>query len=115
MAKKDERNYLDLIPVHSAKLSFEKDESGRVTIVVENKGFFNSILQKIAKKPRFTRIDLQGQGSFVWLCIDGKKTVYEIAQDVRKKFGEEAEPLYDRLVTYMHTLESCGFILLKKN
>ncbi|MGN0599765.1 MAG: PqqD family protein, partial [Oscillospiraceae bacterium] len=114
MTEKYEKNYLDLIPLHSGKLTFEKDESGRVTVVVENKGFFNSILQKIAQKPRFTRIDLQGQGSFVWLCIDGKRTVFEIAEEVRKKFGEEAEPLYDRLVTYIRTLESCGFICLPR-
>lgn len=113
MTEKYEKNYLDLIPRRSGKLTFEKDESGRVTIVVENKGFFNSVLQKIAKKPRFTRIDLQGQGSFVWLCIDGEKTVFDIAEEVREKFGEEAEPLYDRLVTYMRTLESCGFVFMK--
>ncbi len=115
MAKKDEKNYLDLIPVHSDSITFEKDDSGQVTILVENKGIINRIMQKLAKKPRITRIDLQGQGSFVWLCIDGKKTVFDIAAEVKAEFGEEAEPLYDRLVTYMHTLENCGFVVMKKS
>lgn len=110
MAKKNDKNYLDLIPKHSEKLSYEKDEQGQVTILIENKGIFNKLMQKIAKKPRITRIDLQGQGNFVWLCIDGKKTVYDIADEVKEKFGDDAEPLYDRLVTYMHTLENCGFV-----
>ena len=71
-------------------------------------------MQKLLKKPRITRIDLQGQGNFVWLCIDGKRTVFDIAALVRERFGDEAEPLYDRLVTYMHTLENCGFVVMKK-
>ncbi|MGN0577419.1 MAG: PqqD family protein [Ruminiclostridium sp.] len=114
MAKKKERNYLDFIPVHSDRISYERDESGQVTILIENKGVFNRLFQKIAEKPRITRVDLQGQGNFVWLCIDGKKTVYDIAEEVRARFGEEAEPLYNRLVTYMRTLESCGFVVMKK-
>ncbi len=114
MPKKKERNYLDFIPVHSDRISYEKDGSGQVTIFIENKGVFNRLFQKIAKKPEITRVDLQGQGNFVWLCIDGKKTVYDIAAEVRSEFGEEAEPLYNRLVTYMHTLESCGFIVMKE-
>lgn len=113
MAKKNETNYLDLIPVHSDKISYETNGE-QVTILIENKGVFNRILQKIAKKPHITRVDLQGQGSFVWLCIDGEKTVYDIAARVKEKFGEEAEPLYNRLVTYMHTLENCGFVVIKK-
>lgn len=114
MSKKKETNYFDLIPVHSDRISYEKDGSGQVTILVENKGVFNRLFQKIAEKPKITRVDLQGQGNFVWLCIDGKKTVYDIAEEVRARFGEEAEPLYNRLVTYMHTLESCGFVVMKK-
>lgn len=113
MAKKNDKNYLDLIPEHSSRISYEKDEQGQVTILVENKGFFNKIMQLIAKKPRITRIDLQGQGNFVWLCIDGKKTIYEIAAEVKAEFGDDAEPLYDRLVTYFHTLERCGFVEMK--
>lgn len=109
MAKKS-KNYLDLVPIHSGKLAFEQDEAGRVTLIIENKGMFNSLMQKIAKKPRFSRVSLEGQGSFVWLCIDGKRTVYDIALLVGGKFGEAAEPLYSRLLSYMHTLESCGFI-----
>lgn len=115
MAKKDDKNYLDLIPVHSEKISYATDENGQVTILVENKGIINTLMQKLFKKPRITRIDLQGQGNFVWLCIDGKRTVFDIAAQVRERFGEEAEPIYDRLVTYMHTLENCGFVVMKKD
>ena len=107
---KNSKNYLDLVPIRSGKLAFEQDEAGRVTVIIENKGLLNFLMQKIAKKPRFSRIILEGQGSFVWLCIDGKRTVYDIALLVGTEFGEAAEPIYSRLLSYMHTLETCGFI-----
>lgn len=103
-------NYLDLIPRHSAGISYEKTDEGQVTILVENKGVFNTILQKIAKKPRVTEVDLEGQGNYVWLCIDGEKSVFDIANALKERFGEDAEPVYDRLLTYMHMLERCGFV-----
>lgn len=108
--KKSKVNYLDLIPKHSDRISYEKSDDGQVTILIENKGVFNTILQKIAKKPRITRVDLEGQGNFVWLCIDGKKTVFDIANALEERFGEDAEPVYDRLLTYMNMLERCGFV-----
>jgi hypothetical protein len=42
--------------------------------------------------------------------IDGVHTVNDIAEAVKAKFGESAEPLYNRLVTYMETLRSNDFI-----
>lgn len=113
MAKKRE-NYLDLIPKHSDKISYEKTDGGQVTLLIENKGFFNRLMQKIAKKPRVTRVETQGQGGFVWLCIDGERTVYDIALALKDEFGDAAEPVCGRLLTYLHTLEECGFVEMIK-
>ncbi len=109
MAKKRE-NYLDLIPKHSDKISYEKTDDGQVTLLIENKGVFNRLMQKIAGKPRVTRVETEGQGSFVWLCIDGKRTVFDIARALRDEFGDAAEPVCERLLIYLHTLERCGFV-----
>ena len=35
----------------------------------------------------------------------------QLADDMRDHFGDEAEPLYDRLVQYMQTLRNNRFIL----
>ena len=50
-------------------------------------------------------------GSFIWKQIDGKKDVYQIGRLVKDKFGEEAEPLYERLAKFLHILRSNDFIL----
>lgn len=103
-------NYLDLIPLHCASLRCTVDEMGNVTLFQENKGVFHFLAQKILKKPKVSQIHLDEMGNFVWPLIDGTRTVYEIAQLVKEEFGEKAEPLYERLVQYIQTLENYGFI-----
>ncbi len=116
MAKKDKQsnNYLNYIPVHNDAFSYEMDEDGKVTILVENKGPFNRMAQVLFKKPKVTKIHLDEMGNFIWPLMDGKRTVYEIAQLVKNEFGEKAEPLYNRLVQYMRNLESYQFVVMRK-
>ena len=113
-SKKDLRNYLDFIPVHHEQYSYTVSDNGAVTVYVENKGVFNKIAQVVFKKPRISQIHLDEMGNFIWPLMDGKNTVYDIAEQVKAHFGEKAEPLYNRLVQYMRNLESYGFIRFKE-
>ena len=105
-----DRNYLDNVPRHNPELKFEIDENNRVIIYQENKGLMKTLTQKLMKKPRISMIHLDELGSFVWQQMDGERTVYEIAERVKEHFGENADPLYNRLVTYVDTLRSYQFI-----
>ena len=107
------KNYLDYIPVHNDKYSYTVSDTGEVTIFMENKGAFNKIAQVCFKKPKVSQIHLYEMGNFIWVLMDGKRTVYDISQLVKEHFGEKAEPLYNRLVQYIRNLESYGFITLK--
>ncbi|MBO5144703.1 MAG: PqqD family protein [Lachnospiraceae bacterium] len=106
-------NYLDFIPVRCGKVKYETDEKAQVILVVEHKGIFDKIAQTFFRKPRCSYIHLDTLGSFVWLHLDGKKTVYEISGAVKEEFGDKAEPLYKRLASYMRTLETCGLVEMK--
>lgn len=110
MAKKLSSNYLDFIPRYKPELKHETDGDGNVTIFKENKGVFYYITQKLLKKPRVSQIHLDEMGAFIWPLINGENTVADIAESVKAHFGEKAEPLYDRLVTYMDMLERYGFV-----
>lgn len=116
MAKKRSKtkNYLDYIPCHNGKYSWERDEQGNVVIFVENKGLFNRVAQKLLGKPKVSQVHLEEMGNFIWPLINGERSVFEIAELVHSEFGERAEPLYNRLVTYMQTLESYGFIQMNE-
>ena len=111
--KSTNNNYLENIPVRSSYILWEKDENEIVTLKIENTGFFNRIAQKVFRKPKYSYIHLDELGSFVWPMIDGKKSILELGDFVKKHFGEKAEPLYERLAKFFQVLHSYNFISLK--
>lgn len=112
--QEEQINYLDLIPVRNPMHHWKSDSKGIITLEVENKGTFNKIAQKLFRKPKVSYIHLDEMGSFIWPFIDGEKTVDTIAELVDVQFGEEAKPLYPRIVKYFQILESYGFVKLEK-
>ena len=108
MRNKD--NFLDYVFERPESLVFSCSDEGEVTVDMENKGFTNRIAQHLFKKPKVSHIKLEGMGSFIFQCVDGKRSVYEIGQLVKEKYGDEAEPLYERLSVYMKKLEEVGFV-----
>lgn len=110
--KKQQKNYLDLIPEKASGLAWTQDDEGIVVLEVENTGVFNRIAQKLFKRPKVTKVHMEQFGSFIWPLIDGKRTVTELANLLKERFGEEAEPLYPRVAKYMQIMESYHFITL---
>ena len=92
---KEKKNYIDNIPKIN-DMKWDVSEDGIVEITVENTGFYNTIAQKIFKKPRYSFIKLDEYGSFVWQKIDGKKSIYEIVMNIKqlsiKNNGNSVEP-----------------------
>ena len=109
---KQQENYLEKIPVRG-NFEWSKDDDGIVTLEVENKGIVNKLAQMILKKPKISYIHLDKMGSFIWPIIDGQKSILEISESVKEAFGEEAEPLYERLCKYFQILASYGFVTFK--
>ncbi len=106
-------NYLEKVPVRSSYLKWSQTEDGKVTLEIENKGFFNRLAQKLFRKPEISYVHLDEMGSFVWPLIDGEKNILNLANDVKSNFGESAEPLYERLAKFFQILESYNFISFK--
>ena len=111
MAKKTSDNYLEYVPVIDPRNTWSEMD-GKITIHMVHRGFYAAIAQKFFHTPRVSHIDLDRYGSFLWTRIDGKKTVGQLALELKEQFGQEAEPLYDRLVKYMQILHNNHFILL---
>lgn len=110
--KKNTENYLEKTPCYKDRIVWSQDENGLVTLEIQNRGFANFVAQKLLKKPKVSYIHLEQFGSFVWLQIDGKRNIIEIGEQVKLQFGKKAEPLYERLATYIKTLESNKFITI---
>lgn len=106
----ESENYLDRKPVRNEMYEWKTDENGVVTLEIENKGLFNKIAHAVFKKPKISYVHLDEMGSFIWPILDGKKSILELGEAVEEKFGEAANPLYERLAKYMQILDSYGFI-----
>lgn len=111
LMKRENENYLEKIPFKNGQINWTEDECGIVTLEIENKGVFNRIAQKLFKKPRISYVHMEEFGSFIWKRIDGKKTVSDLADELKEEFGDKAEPLYERIAKYIGILKSYNFIV----
>ena len=109
--KKETENFVDYIPKHNALYEWRTNDQGLVEVKVHNKGIFNRIAQLLFRRPKYSYIELEGVGTFIWNQIDGVRNVYEIGQIVKAQYGEKAEPLYERLSTYVKSLHNMCFIV----
>jgi len=90
------------------------DDSGVVTLDIENKGWVNRLMQWVFLKPKYTHVHLDETGSFVWPLLDGTLDITAIGVLVEERFGEAAHPLYERLVKFFQILDSYGFVIWAK-
>ena len=105
-------NYLENIPIPREGLQYGIVD-GKVTIYKENTGFFNKLAQLVFKKPRISQIHLDEMGNFVWPLMDGSRDIEAIARLIGEKYGEKAEPLYERAAKYFQILVEHGFVEYK--
>lgn len=113
MSKKN-KNYLDFIPIKNPKINHSEDINGIVTLEVVRRGFFDKLAQIIFKVPKSSFIKLDKLGSCVWKNIDDKSCIYDVSESIKSEFGNDCEPIYERLITYLNILRDNKFISLKK-
>ena len=111
MAKGKKENFLDYIPRPNRLFETSVNKAGHVEILTEHRGFYHVIAQKIFKKPRFSHIELDDFGTFVWNQMDGERSIYQIGTKVREHFGEKVEPLYERLSKFIRVLHDQHYIV----
>ena len=87
------------------RVSEWEERDGKVTLIVPRygRGPIGSLLARLLRA-RPGNVHLDEVGSFVWRRIDGVATVAELADAMRREFGEKIEPVEDRLVLFMKTL-----------
>lgn len=103
-------NYLDFIPARSAAYPWAQTESGNVVLELPHTGFYDKLAQRFFRRPACSKVDLDELGSFIWLQLDGRRSIYEIALLVHGQFGEQAEPLLKRIIAFFRLLQSYQFI-----
>lgn len=96
-------NYLNLTPMRL--LQDEVGEDNKVALLFPK--FEGKLTKKyiapMLKSP-YIRMRLDEFGSAVWLVIDGKKKVQEIADELVQQFGDKIQPVEQRLTKFLTLL-----------
>lgn len=109
-AKKISKNYLDMIPVRAADMPWHIMENDMVEVEMENRGFYNTLAQKLFHRPRISHISFDKYGTALWLMIDGEKSIYDIVLCMEDYFPDEKDGMINRVAVFMSILESNQFI-----
>lgn len=107
---KNKQNFLDLIPIRNEKFRWMTLENDIVQIQIDRNGLLDRLVRPIFKTPNVMKIDLDAYGSFIWKQIDGKQTMESIAKALIEQYGDEINPLYERLGKYINILRNNQFI-----
>lgn len=106
--EKTDNNFMEMTPYPIHK--HEINDEGLVDVLVPK--FTNKFMVKITKniKSPYIRANFDELGSAVWLLIDGKAKVYEIADKLTEEFGEKIHPVNERLLMHLTSLYHKGLI-----
>ncbi|MGL6106506.1 PqqD family peptide modification chaperone [Romboutsia sp.] len=109
---KNNKEVLDIIFKVCDGVEYEVNEVGIVTILEKQEHKIQKLFRKIKVKiPTYKKIELDEYGSSVFLAIDGNNTVEEIGKVLEAKFGEQAKPLYERLLLFLNHIDvNCKYI-----
>jgi len=96
-------NFQDLIPIQLQKYRIEED--GLVSLVIPkfaNEKFARWFIP--SRKPTDITIKLEKFGSAAWLFMDGKRNMQEISDMLVEQFGNEIQPVNERMSKYLSLL-----------
>jgi hypothetical protein len=107
--KRGEINLLELVPCRV--IEYEMDEDILVTLQAPRfkSDFMRKWLQPRLKRP-YLKVNLDEIGSSVWMLCDGNRTIKDIAEIMKRRFGDKIEPCYERLGLFFQQLEHARFI-----
>ena len=103
---------LNIIYKISDNLKYEVDKDSIVTICVKQEHKVQKFFRKLKFRiPEYKKTSLDEYGSFVFLQLDGKKTVRDIGESLEVKYGDKAQPLYERLLLFLNHIDvNCKYI-----
>ncbi|WP_411680316.1 PqqD family protein [Clostridium thailandense] len=103
---------LNIIFKISNNLEYEVDKEGIVTILEKQDHKVQRFFRKLKFGiPEYKKISMDEYGSYVFLQIDGKKTVRDIGEELEVKYGDKAHPIYERLLLFLNHIDvNCHYI-----
>lgn len=107
----NDEDALKLIFKISNNIDYEVDNKIVTVLEKQNHPIQNFFRKLKFRIPLYKKIKLDEYCSFVFLQIDGEKTVEEIGRNLESIYGEDCHPLYERLLMFLNHIEiNCNYI-----
>jgi hypothetical protein len=108
------KNLLDMTPARNRDFDSYVTDDGLGHIVIPRMSPLDRLIRRVKPQvPETFTVDLDEFGSFVWSCLDGNRTVYDIGALLSAEFGETIEPVWSRLATFLKMLQNNKLIYYK--
>jgi len=109
---KNNEEVLNLVFKKSESIEYEVSEDGIVSILEKQDHKIQNFFRKLKFRiPTYKKMELDVYGSYIFLQIDGKKSVKELGEKLEEKYGEESHPLYERLLLFLNHIDvNCHYI-----
>ncbi|AIF49695.1 PqqD family protein [Pelosinus sp. UFO1] len=109
---RNNQEILSIIFKISDGLEYEVSTDNIVTIFEKQDHKIQNFFRKLKFRiPEYKKISLDEYGSYIFLLIDGMKTVKEIGENLETKYGDKAHPLYERLLLFLNHIDvNCHYI-----
>lgn len=103
---------LNIIYNISGDLEYEVDKDNIVTILEKQDHKIQKFFRKLKLSiPEYKKTTLDEYGSYLFLQIDGRKTVKDIGESLEAKYGDKVQPLYERLLLFLNHIDvNCKYI-----
>jgi hypothetical protein len=105
-------NLLTMSPVLKPKLTLESlaGDSSLYQVLIPRTNLLERFSIRYLKQPTHHRVRLDQFGSFVLCHCTGEYAVEQIENLMATEFGITAEPIRERLVTFLSIVEANGWI-----
>ena len=114
MKEQAENNFLDYVPCRLRDFEFLDDGLVEVHVPRFGRHRVGRTIQRALKLSDF-KIRLDRFGSFVWQRCDGERSLFSIGREMKEHFGEEIEPVYERLVFFVRQMMKGKLIEVKRH
>ena len=106
----NEKNILNLKPERACEWEWNLDTKQAVILIPR----YRSKLFATLFPQRYTKMELDDYGTFVWEACSGDMTVLEIAEELEEAFGAGDEPIVERLSVFLNRLAEQRLIRYRK-
>lgn len=106
MTMENNEDVLEIIYEISSDIEYTVNDKSVVTILQKQDHKIQKFFRKLKFKiPQYKKTELDSYSSFVFLQINGENTIKKIGENLIDYFGEDINPLYERLLLFLNHIE----------